>query len=287
MHCHTHTVDTARGPLHVRHAGPADAPVMLLLHGWPQSSYCWMPLAERLAGDYRMVMPDLRGLGDSPRTLVDSAYTKQALGDDIRALLDTMGIATCILVGHDWGGAVAQEVALAEPARISRLVVLNIPVITNTRGNALATDALRRSGGRSFWYQHFQCAPKLAEAMIPGNERAWLGFFLKTWSDGGFPEEAFEEYVRCYAKEHTPATGAAYYRVYKQDMRRWAEIAGTRLSMPTLYIHGRHDPVIIPEFTEHLSDVFDDVRLESLDAAHFVAEEQPQAVADLIRGFVE
>jgi len=280
-------VDTARGSLHVREAGAGDAPPIVLLHGWPQSGYCWTAVAQRLSDSYRLVMPDLRGLGDSPRTLDDAAYTKQALARDILALLDVMAIKTCVLVGHDWGGAVAQELALADPARVSRLVLLNIPVITNTRGNARATEALRRSGGRSFWYQHFQCAPELAEAMIPGNERAWLGFFLKTWSSSGFPADAFAEYVRCYAIAHTPATGAAYYRVYKQDMQRWAEIAGRRLPMPTLYIYGRHDPVIIPEFTEHLDDVFDDVRLENLDAAHFVAEEQPQAVADLIRGFIE
>ncbi len=284
---HCCDIDTARGSFHVCERGAADAPVIVLLHGWPQSNYCWRPLAEHLPDHYRLVMPDLRGLGDSPRTLDDSAYTKQALGHDIVALLDSLRISSCVLVGHDWGGAVAQEVALAETGRISQLVLLNIPVITNIRGNQRATRLLRESGGRSFWYQHFQSAPELPEAMIPGNERAWLGYFLRTWSESGFPEDAFAEYVRCYAIEHTPATGAAYYRVYKQDMQRWSQLAGTRLATPTLYIHGRHDPVIIPAFTEHLDDVFDNVRLESLDAAHFVAEEQPEAVATLIRGFIE
>lgn len=281
-------IDTERGSFHVceRAAGP-DAPVIVLLHGWPQSNYCWRPVAARLPERYRLIMPDLRGLGDSPRTLDNAAYTKQALGRDIVALLDALRISNCVLVGHDWGGAVAQEVVLAASERVSHLVLLNIPVITNTRGNQRATEILRKSGGRSFWYQHFQSTPELPEAMIPGNERVWLGHFLKTWSETGFPDEAFAEYVRCYAIAHTPATGAAYYRVYKQDMQRWAEIAGTRLATPTLYIHGRHDPVIIPAFTEYLDDVFDDVRLESLDAAHFVAEEQPDAVADLIRGVCE
>ncbi|GAB3683602.1 alpha/beta fold hydrolase [Salinisphaera aquimarina] len=279
-------IDTARGSFHVRSVGAATSPPVLMLHGWPQSSYCWKSVAEALAGDWRLIMPDMRGLGDSPRTLDGGAYAKQALAQDMLAVLDALAIERCALVGHDWGGAVAQEIALAEPSRIERLVLLNIHVLTNSRGNAAARDVLSPRGAQSLWYQFFQSAPGLAEAMIPGNERAWLGYFLKTWSATGFPADAFEEYVRCYAIEDTPATGAAYYRSYKQDVKRWQEIAGTRLPMPSLYIYGRHDPVIIPEFTHHLDDVFDDIRLEELDAAHFVAEEQPDAVAGLLRDFL-
>ena len=129
--------------------------------------------------------------------------------------------------------------------------------------------------------------PRTGDCLLwTGNEDAWLGHFLRTWSREGFPEEAFAEYVRCYAIEHTPATGAAYYRCYKADTARWAEIAGTRFAMPGLYIYGRHDPVIIPAFTQHLDDVFDDIRLEELDAAHFVQEERPREVAALIRDFL-
>lgn len=278
-------VETARGSFHVRQAGRSDAPPLLMLHGWPETSYCWAGVATALDDRFCLVMPDLRGLGDSPRTLDDEAYTKQALAADMLALLDALEIDGCCVAGHDWGGAVAQEMAFAAPERVERLILLNILVLANTRGNAAARDTLREAGAQALWYQFFQNARGLPEAMIPGNEQAWLGYFLRTWSKSGFPEEAFAEYVRCYAVEHTPATGAAYYRCYKQDTKRWAEIAGRRLSMPTLYIYGRHDPVIVPEFTWHLDDVFDDVRLEELDAAHFVAEEQPQAVAELILWF--
>ncbi len=279
-------VTTPRGRFHVREAGSADAPPLLMLHGWPESSYCWKGVAEALGDDLRMIVPDLRGLGDSERTLDDGAYAKQALGEDMLSLLDTLGIDRCAVAGHDWGGAVAQEVALAAPERVSRLVLLNIVVLPNARGNAAAQAALQGRGARALWYQFFQAAPALPEAMIPGNERAWLGHFLKTWSTDGFPADAFDEYVRCYAIEHTPATGAAYYRSYKQDMQRWSDIAGVRFAMPGLYIYGRHDPVIVPEFTWHLEDVFDDVRLEQLEASHFVQEEKPAEVAALMREFL-
>lgn len=279
-------VSTERGNFHVRLAGPADGPVIVLLHGWPESSYCWQGVASGLPDHYRLVMPDLRGLGDSERTLDDSAYVKQALAADMLGLLDELGIERFTLVGHDWGGATAQEMALAAPQRVERLVLLNIHVLPNARGNAAAQQVLRDQGARSFWYQFFQAAPDLPEAMIPGNEAVWLGHFLRAWSRHGFPEDAFAEYVRCYAIEHTPATGAAYYRCYKADTARWAELAGSRFAMPGLYIYGRHDPVIIPAFTEHLDDVFDDIRVETLDAAHFVQEERPDEVAALIDEFI-
>lgn len=282
----TRMISTARGRFHVRLAGPDDGLPIVLLHGWPESSHCWQGVANALPDDYRLIMPDLRGLGDSERTLDDAAYTKQALATDMLDLLDTLGVTRVALVGHDWGGAVAQEMALGAPERVERLVLLNIHVLPNARGNASAQQVLRDQGGSSFWYQFFQAAPGLPEAMIPGNESAWLGYFLRTWSRAGFPEDAFAEYVRCYAIEHTPATGAAYYRCYKQDTARWAELAGKRFAMPGLYIYGEHDPVIIPAFTEYLDDVFDDIRLEKLDAAHFVQEERPAEVAALIDGFV-
>ncbi|MES1925207.1 alpha/beta hydrolase [Salinisphaera sp. T31B1] len=280
-------IETSRGTFHVRRAGVPGAPVLLLLHGWPQSSYCWQPVARALADRFDLVMPDLRGLGDSPRTLEPLAYTKQALAGDVLAVMETLAIERCTLIGHDWGGAVAQELAFAAPGRIQRLVLLNILVLANSRGNRAARAALAAVGNRPMWYQFFQHANGLPEAMIPGNEAAWLGYFLKTWSRSGFPAAAFDEYVRCYAIEHTPATGAAYYRCHKADSARWRELAGRRLTMPALYIHGRHDPVIVSEFTHHLDDVFEDIRLETLDAAHFVAEECPDAVARLIGCFAE
>lgn len=281
-------LDTARGRFAVRETGTG-AP-LVMLHGWPESSWCWRGVAERLRNEFRIIAADLRGLGDSIRTLEPEAYTKQALGADLLALLDALEIGSCTLIGHDWGGAAVQEAALAAPARVERMVLLNTPVLPNARGNAAAQTKLAASPA-PLWYQFFQNARDadgngLAEAMIPGNERVWLGHFLRTWTASGFSEDAFAEYVRCYAQAGTPTTGANFYRTYKTDMQRWMALAGTRFSQPALYIHGRHDPVIVPEFTHYLDDVFDNLQLEPLDASHFVQEERPYEVAELIHGFI-
>lgn len=212
------------------------------------------------------------------------------MGKDLIALLDELQIERSVLAGHDWGGAVAQEAALAAPERFEKLILLNIHVLPNATGNARA-QAEMRNRPAPLWYQFFQNAYDdqgngLAEAMIPGNERAWLGHFLRAWSDSGFPRDTFEEHLRCYSIPGTATTGANMYRCYKQDMARWAELAGRKFAMPGLYIHGYRDPVIISEYTEHLDDVFDSIRVERVEAAHFVQEEQPARVAALMREFM-
>lgn len=286
------TITTARGQFAYRRVGDtaAQSYPLVLMHGWPESSYSWKGVAEHLHKDFQIIAPDLRGLGDSERTLDAAAYSKQEMGKDLLALLDTLGVERCFLVGHDWGGAVAQEAALAAPEYFEKLILINIHVLPNARGNAKA-QAEMRNRPAPLWYQFFQNAyddqgQGLAEAMIPGNERVWLGHFLRAWSSAGYPADSLEEHTRCYEIEHTATTGANMYRCYKQDMARWAELAGRKFAMPGLYIHGYKDPVIIPEYTEYLDDVFDDIRIARVEAAHFVQEEKPVEVAELIRDFI-
>lgn len=278
--------DTPRGRFHVRTTAGDGFPVVML-HGWPESSYCWTPIAERLDGAFRVIAPDLRGLGDSVRTADRDDYRKQALAEDVLAVLDAMGVEQFHLVGHDWGGAVAQEVALAAPQRVQRLCLMNIVVINNLRGTREALEKACSRGNFHAWYQHFQQSPNLAEAMIPGNEEAWLSYFLRNWSGEPFPADALAEYVRYYRLPGTPAAGASYYRAMRDDSKRWATLAGRKFPMPSLYIYGNKDPVIIPEYLNHLEDAFENVRVEQIEAGHFVQEEQPDAVARHLNAFLK
>ena len=133
-------------------------------------------------------MPDLRGLGDSERSEGIEAYRKNELAKDVISVIDELGLEQFDLVGHDWGGAVAQEIALAFPERVKRLVIMNISIINNRQGNIKAQTKLNALGNRVNWYQHFQSESRLPEAMIPGNEETWLRFFLRP----NLPEDAIK-----------------------------------------------------------------------------------------------
>lgn len=279
-------LDTARGRFAYREGGDPGGAPLVLLHGWPESSYCWISVAAYLKPGLRIIAPDLRGLGDSNREPERDAYRKQALAQDMVAVLDALGIDRFQLVGHDWGGVVAQEVALAIPERVLRLALMNILVINNARGNREAVDALNARGRRHHWYQYFQQQHGLAEAMIPGNEEIWLRQFLRCWNGQPFPEDAVQEYVRCYRIPGTPGTGANYYRTMRDDAARWAGLTDHVWSMPALYVYGDKDAVIVPEYLNHLEQCFADIRIERIEAGHFLQEEQPARVAAILNTFL-
>lgn len=279
-------VDVERGRFTYREGGDPDGKPVVMIHGWPESSYCWEHVAGHLKPGLRVIAPDLRGLGDSERTEGLEHYRKAELAQDVVQMLDRLGIDGFQLVGHDWGGIVAQEVALAVPERVQRMIIMNIAIINNLKGNHEVVEKVRQSGNRHYWYQHFQQAPELPEAMIPGAEETWLRYFLRSWNEGGFPEDALREYVRYYRIPGTPGAGANYYRAFRDDAKRWATLGDHVWSMPSLYIYGNKDPVIIPEYLNRIDECFEDIRVEEVEAGHFLQEERPEEVAAHMNGFL-
>jgi haloacetate dehalogenase len=284
----TRKLSLSRGAFNVRDRGNENGTPLVMIHGWPETSCCWEALTPFLREDLRLIAPDLRGLGDSERTMNPDCYLKNELAKDVIEIIDALGIDSFYLAGHDWGGAVAQETALAVPERVKKFVLMNMIVINNAQGNAEALKVIQSMGSLPFWYQYFQQQPGLAEAMIPGNEDVWVRYFFgKAGRDGRISQEAIDEYVRCYSIENTPATAAYYYRAMNRDQKRWAELAGTKFPMPSLYIYGNKDIVIIPQYLNHVESCFDDVKVVEVDAGHFLQEERPETVAALLNDFLQ
>ena len=122
---HSHH-DLATGVrVHLAAAGPADAPPVLCLHGWPQHWWSWRHVIGELAGEYRLLCPDMRGFGWSGAP-ADDDFTKQRVADDALALLDALGLERVRLVGHDWGAWAAILAALHAPERFSSLLAMSI-----------------------------------------------------------------------------------------------------------------------------------------------------------------
>jgi pimeloyl-ACP methyl ester carboxylesterase len=225
----------------------------------------------RLAETYRVIAPDLRGLGwtDAP----PRGYEKESLADDLLSLFAAMGLERVRLAGHDWGGMVGFLLALKAPERVHRYVALNT-------GHPWLT-ASWRDIGQAFrlWYQYVLASPILgrlvARRLVDAIYRAGLNSDKVTREEWRHFVDQFQE----------PRRVAATQQIYRTFLLREVpsitrgRYAGERLTVPTLYLHGEHDPVITPERFDPVAAHADDFRLEVVTGAgHFVVDEAPDEV---------
>ncbi len=281
------TLEDREITLNVRHRPGGDKTPLVLLHGWPASSACWEPIVDAMRADRTFIFPDLRGLGDSQRKGDVKSFEKYELALDIKALLSELEIGPYHVVGQDWGGVVAQELALGDP-RVQSLTILNINLINNLQGSLRGYEAQMKNPMNPRWYMAFQQTPGFAEAMLPGNEALWIRYFFSFTAEGNaMPEPLIEEYIRAYTIENTAEYAAKFYQALPADYGRWASLAGEKQTVPSFILYGDKDPFLTAEFYEGYEDCFEDVRKQDLHAGHFIQDEIPLDVAERIDHFLD
>jgi pimeloyl-ACP methyl ester carboxylesterase len=269
----------SRVQLHVKLAG-AGTPVVLL-HGWPQTSHEWRGLAPFLADRYRLVMPDLPGLGES--SIPEGGYDKKTLAADLAEMCARLGLGRFHLVGHDWGGPTAFALACAIPGSVRSLAILDVTI------PGIGPDISQ--GGRR-WHHAFHVTPDLPEALTAGREREYLGWFYRefSWQKDAIGKADVDEYLRCYTRPGAMRAGFAYYRALPQDKADNRAIldSGFRLPMPVLALGGARTEARgrASEPLESLRVIAKDVRGGEIpESGHFIPEEQPRALAERLLEF--
>jgi haloacetate dehalogenase len=274
----------------VRAAVGGDGPPVLLLHGHPQNHATWHAVAPALAEHATVVATDLRGYGDSGRPPSDpahGAYSKRVMAADQVAVMRALGHERFAVVGHDRGGRVAHRMALDHPAAVDRLAVLDI---APTATMYARTD--RAFATRYFWWFFLIQPEPLPEQMIGAAPELFLRAHLAGQSaTPGVPsEELVEEYRRCYDEATVHAICEDYRAAagidLELDERDLAE--GRRLHVPLLALWGERGTVgqlydVLSTWRE-VSDGW--VGGQALPCGHLVQEEQPAAVAALLRAFL-
>jgi len=272
-----HYFDTGDVVLHYARAGTGDP--VLLLHGWPQSWYCWRKIMPALAQRYAVIAPDLRGLGDSSRPL--EGYDKRVIAEDIWKLTQHLSFDRYFLVGHDWGGPVAFCLAATHSAAIRGLVMLDTAVPGDGSGT------FSQHGRR--WHHAFHQTADLPEALVTGREEIYLGWFYRQYgyTAGAISPDDIQEYLRTYRQPGALRAGFAYYRALNQDVaHNQTLLAHGKLTMPVLALGGGKAFGRGAETLESLKRVALDVRGGVIeDCGHWIAEEQPEAVTRAVLDF--
>ena len=225
--------------LHVASWGPVDGPVVLLLHGWPQTAYAWRRVAPLLAGHgLQVVAPDLRGFGDSAKP--DGGFDKKTVAHDLMHLLDLLGSGPAWVVGHDMGGQVAFPFAAQWPGQTRGLVFMEsgLPGF----GQEAAMDVAE--GGS--WHFGFNRAGDLPEALVRGREHLFIEAMMRRETVGVFdPTSVSAADIAVYAGK-AAAPGAlrcmfGYYRALLPTDRDDNLLLGQHpLQVPVLAVGAEH-----------------------------------------------
>jgi len=258
-------------------------PALVLLHGWPQSSFEWRHVMPRLAERFTVIAPDLRGLGDSEKPL--TGYDKRTLASDVHALVHDLGIEKIGLVGHDWGGAVAYYFAYDHPEMVEKLMILDmVPGI----GNAGKIDL---QAATRFWHVFWHGGdPDLATHFIAKDPETYIRFFLTStaynYSPAVFSEEEIREYVRVFS---LPGTIRAGFQYYATALREDPENLGgctKKLAMPVRAWGGAGFMGDIVPIWQHVAENVSGGRVA--ECGHFIAEEKPEfALREMIDFFAD
>jgi pimeloyl-ACP methyl ester carboxylesterase len=258
-------------------------PPVVLLHGWPGSRDDYREVAALLVDDADVVVPDLRGFGESDRHDAPlAAYSADGQAASVLGLIDELRLDRPILVGYDVGSRIAQAIARERPGAVRALVLS--PPLPGVGDRVLTPDAQRE-----FWYQPFHRLA-LADELVAGEAqvRAYLRHFWEHWSAPGWSPQPvrFDALVDLYARPGAFAASIAWYRAGAGTVAQaQAERApDSRLATPTTVLWPAHDPLFPVEWSDRVSEFFAHAEVRVLpDAGHFTPLEAPNEIAVAVR----
>ena len=286
-----HTLETNVLRIAYERRGPAEAPVALLLHGFPDDLRTWDGVVEpMLAAGYQTLAPSMRGCGgsvftspDTPRSGQTTAQTQDAID-----LLDHLGIDKVVLVGHDWGARAAYLLAALWPERVERLVTLSVGYETGIKpGDKIPTDQIH-----AYWYQWFFHSERGHEA-LKSNRRAFCRYIWQTWSPTWpFTEAEFErtaaswdnpDWVEVVLHAYCVRWGAAPPDPRYQALENQLE-PQPPISVPTTVLHGALDGASLVASSEKKEQYFTGPyeRRVLAGIGHYIPREAPAAVVEAI-----
>jgi haloacetate dehalogenase len=275
------------GPTTYRPGIAGEGPPVLLLHGFPETHYCWHKVAPELTRDHTVVVVDLKGYGDSVAELggpLGEGYSNRERAAELVELMGKLGFQRFSVVGHDRGGRVAYRMALDHPDAVERLAVLNVVPTADQFERMDADTAL------GYWPFIFLAQPPpFAERVIAASAEVVLREILGTWpaDPTAISEEATQEYLRAFNERTIPGITSEYRASFHTDRRMDAEDreAGRRIACPVL-VHWGSEEGAMSDSLEVWGRWADRVEGGPLPSGHFIPEEAPAELTASLRDFL-
>jgi len=257
-------------------AGPADGPVVVLLHGFPEQHTMWQSIIPQLtAQGYRCLAPRQRGYSPGARPTRRRDYRIPELAEDVRTLIDASGAERVHLVGHDWGAAVAWQVAQQFPDRLLTLTALSVP-----HPGAFSKALVTSRQALASWYMYFFQLPRVPEWYLKrGRGTFTLAGLAKSRAQHA-PALADAE-ARAMAEPGALTAALNWYRAMPLSLSR---DTNTKVTVPTMYVWSDGDLALLEKGARLCGDyVRGEYRFEVLNGvSHWIIDEQPDTAGDLL-----
>jgi pimeloyl-ACP methyl ester carboxylesterase len=284
-------------------AGPA----VIFLHGFPELAYSWRHQLPALAdAGFRAIAPDLRGYGRTTAPPDVRDYRMEELIADVHGLLDALGLESATFVGHDWGALILWHMAMLAPARIERLIVLNIPHIARSPIDPI--QAMRQRFGKDFYIVNFQDSDE-ADRLFASDPARFINHVMRK---NQLTREQFEQLppelqvISLIRTMQQPAASGEplltraeldYYAAafaasgftgpinwYRNWTQNWERLEGVEqtIDIPTLFIGAANDVVIPLQHIDGMKPLVRDLTIHMLDCGHWTPQERPDEVNRLI-----
>ena len=256
----------------VNDSGPAEGPVVVLLHGYPENRTSWDAITPLLVGaGFRVLAPDQRGYSPRARPKGRRAYATQHLAGDVVALLDAAGVEKAHVVGHDWGGGVAWALAEQHPHRLHTVTSLTTP-----HPRAMQKAMLTGTQALKSWYMFLFQLPLLPELSYSDRMQKR---FRATLRGTGLSDDAIDRYITPLREPGAATAALNWYRAVPFSTSMKGEV-----SVPTLYVYPTNDAFLTRKAADLTGDyVTAPYRYEVLEGeTHWLPEEAPDTVAGLV-----
>jgi len=257
----------------IHYATMGSGPLVVMIHGFPDYWYTWRHQMEGLADRFQVVAIDQRGYNKSDKPTGVESYDMRLLVGDVIAVIKHFGKDNAIIVGHDWGGAVAWSLAMNAPQFVSKLVVLNLPHLRGLSRELANNPEQQKS---SAYARRFQ---------TEGAEKALTAEGLAGWVNDA---AAKPKYIEAFKNSDFTAMMSYYRRNYPREPYKEDTSPLRKVQCPVLAIHGLKDTALLaPALNNNWDYVEKDYTLVTVpDAGHFVQADAAQFVTQTIRGWL-